>query len=44
MTSFHRLPDVFDAELQLTMDVINEFRDRVLPYHELYPRFARSVF
>lgn len=32
------------TEFQLTMDVVNEFRERVLPYHELYPRFARSVF
>jgi uncharacterized protein YjdB len=41
---FHHLyaADV-DAFRELVM-VIDEFRDRVLPYHELYPRFARSVF
>ncbi|MDH3208266.1 MAG: Ig-like domain-containing protein [Gemmatimonadota bacterium] len=41
---FHHLEDMYDAEFQLVMDVIDEFHDRVLPYHELYPRFARSVF
>jgi hypothetical protein len=40
---FHGLDNNL-AEFQATMDVVNEFRDRVLPYHELYPRFARSVF
>lgn len=41
---FHHLPDENVAAFQLTMGIIDEFRDRVLPYHELYPRFARSVF
>jgi hypothetical protein len=41
---FHHVPDGSETDFQLTMGVIDEFRDRVLPYHELYPRFARSVF
>ena len=41
---FHHVPDLNVTEFQLTLAVIDEFRDRVLPYHELYPRFARSVF
>jgi peptidoglycan/xylan/chitin deacetylase (PgdA/CDA1 family) len=41
---FHHLdPDDVD-EFQATLAVIDQFRDRVLPYHELYPAFARSVF
>jgi hypothetical protein len=27
-----------------TLAVVDEFRDRVLPYHELYPVYARSVY
>ena len=41
---FHHLPDGTETDFQLTMQVIEEFKERVLPYHELYPRFARSVF
>ena len=41
---FHHLPPANVADFEATLAVIDEFRDRVLPYHELYPRFARSVF
>jgi len=41
---FHRLPTANIADFRATLAVLNEFRERVLPYHELYPRFARSVF
>jgi len=41
---FHRLLSADVAAFRATLAVVNEFRDRVLPYHELYPRFARSVF
>ena len=39
---FHQVPVAQD--FQDVMDVVNEFRDRVVPYHELYPLFARTVF
>jgi hypothetical protein len=43
---FHHVPDANIGAFESTMDILNlpAFRDRVLPYHELYPRFARSVF
>lgn len=41
---FHHLPPENVDALRQTLAVVDEFRGRVLPYHELYPRFARSVF
>jgi peptidoglycan/xylan/chitin deacetylase (PgdA/CDA1 family) len=41
---FHHLLLADVDAFRETVMVIDEFRDRVLPYHELYPRFARSVF
>jgi uncharacterized protein YjdB/peptidoglycan/xylan/chitin deacetylase (PgdA/CDA1 family) len=43
---FHKVLDLDVPAFRLTMDILNDplFRDRVVPYHELYPRFARSVF
>jgi uncharacterized protein YjdB len=41
---FHHLPPENVDALRATLAVVDEFRERVLPYHELYPRFARSVF
>jgi uncharacterized protein YjdB len=41
---FHQLPLANVADLRAMLQVVDEFRDRVLPYHELYPMFARSVF
>ena len=41
---FHKmLPGNVDA-LRATLEVLAEFEDRVLPYHELYPLWARPVF
>jgi peptidoglycan/xylan/chitin deacetylase (PgdA/CDA1 family) len=41
---FHQIaPEDVDA-LRATLTVVAEFRDRVLPYHELYPIWARAVF
>jgi len=39
----HQLPPADVPAFRAMLAVIDEFRDRVLPYHELYPRFARSV-
>ncbi len=41
---FHHLPPENVEALRATLAVVDEFRERVLPYHELYPRFARSVY
>lgn len=41
---FHDLPLANVDAFRETLAVIDEFHDRVLPYHELYPSFARSVF
>lgn len=41
---FHHLAPADVDAFRETLAVIDEFRDRVLPYRELYPRFARSVF
>jgi peptidoglycan/xylan/chitin deacetylase (PgdA/CDA1 family) len=41
---FHHLPPANVDALRATLAVLDEFRERVLPYHELYPRFARSVY
>ena len=40
---FHQVPSQDVPALRETLDIINMFRDRVLPYHELYPKFARVV-
>jgi len=39
----HLAPADVDA-FRETLAVVNEFRDRVLPYHELYPAYIRTVF
>ena len=41
---FHHLPPGNVDAFRATLAVVDEFRERVLPYHELYPAFARSVF
>jgi len=41
---FHHLPDANVNDFRETLAVIDEFRGRVLPYHELYPVYARSVY
>ncbi len=41
---FHMIPPENVAALRATLEVLDEFRERVLPYHELYPIWARSVF
>jgi peptidoglycan/xylan/chitin deacetylase (PgdA/CDA1 family) len=41
---FHDLPPGNVDALRATLAVVDEFRERVLPYHEHYPRFARSVY
>lgn len=41
---FHDLPAGNVDAFRATLAVVDEFSDRVLPYRELYPRFARSVF
>ena len=40
----HMIPPQNVADLRATLEVLDEFRERVLPYHELYPIWARSVF
>lgn len=40
---FHRVPAESAAHARATLEVVAEFRDRVLPYHELFPVFARTV-
>ncbi len=40
---FHRVPPENVADFRAMLDVFEGFRDRVLPYHELFPRFARTV-
>ncbi len=39
----HHLPPENVPAFREMLVVIDEFRERVLPYHELYPTFARSV-
>jgi peptidoglycan/xylan/chitin deacetylase (PgdA/CDA1 family) len=41
---FHKVPAANISGFTATLAVINDFRDRVLPYHELYPQFARPIF
>jgi hypothetical protein len=41
---FHQVPTANVDALRETLAVIDEFRDRVLPYHELYPELARTVY
>jgi len=41
---FHRLPPADVDAFRETLAIIDEFRDRVLPYRQLYPKYARSVF
>ncbi len=40
---FHQIPPANVPALRETLTIIDTFRDRVLPYHELYPKFARVV-
>ena len=40
---FHSVPPESVPDLEATLEVVAEFGERVLPYHELYPRFARGV-
>ena len=40
---FHQVPAQDVPALRETLMIIDAFRDRVLPYHELYPKFARVV-
>ena len=39
----HHLPAGNVQAFRDMLTVINDFRERVLPYHALYPRFARAV-
>jgi peptidoglycan/xylan/chitin deacetylase (PgdA/CDA1 family) len=39
----HHLPSGDVPAFREMLDVIDDFRERVLPYHALYPRFARTV-
>lgn len=41
---FHHMPVANVDAFRATLAVLDDFRDRVLPYHELYPLFARTVF
>ncbi|MEQ1856984.1 MAG: Ig-like domain-containing protein [Longimicrobiales bacterium] len=41
---FHHVPTANLTAFQETMLVLDQFRERVIPYHRLYPRFARAVF
>jgi len=41
---FHDVPAANVNDLRAMLAVVDEFRERVLPYHELYPRFARAVY
>lgn len=41
---FHQIPAANAADFQALMDVVDEFRERVLTYDQLYPVFARGVF
>ncbi|MEM7417009.1 MAG: Ig-like domain-containing protein [Gemmatimonadota bacterium] len=40
---FHQIPAGNVAAMRATLEIIEEFRERVLPYHELFPIFARTV-
>jgi uncharacterized protein YjdB len=40
---FHKVPPEDAADLRLLFEIVNEFRERVLPYHELFPLWARTV-
>ncbi|HUF76047.1 MAG TPA: polysaccharide deacetylase family protein [Longimicrobiales bacterium] len=41
---FHSVPAASAVDFEATMAVIAEFGERMLPYHELYPRFARGIY
>lgn len=40
---FHRVPPENAEHVRATLEVLAGFQERVLPYHELFPRFARTV-
>lgn len=40
---FHKVPPENVGALRETLSVLEEFRPRVLPYHELFPRVPREV-
>lgn len=41
---FHHVPSANAADFQAVMEVVAEFRERVLPYDRLYPVWARVVY
>ena len=41
---FHQVEVADQAAFRATLTIIDQFRDRVLPYHLLYPEFARAIF
>ena len=41
---FHQVEVADEAAFRATLTIIDQFRDRVLPYHLLYPEFARAIF
>lgn len=41
---FHRVPEEDLPAFREVLGLLDEFRDRVLPYHELYPNYARSIY
>jgi hypothetical protein len=41
---FHQVPPENTDAFRETLTIVAEFRDRVLPYHQLYAVFARVVF
>lgn len=41
---FHHIPPANVAAFRATLAVLEEFEDRVLPYHELFPAWARGIF
>lgn len=41
---FHQVPPENVDAFRAFLEVLEEFRERVLPYHELYPALARPVY
>jgi peptidoglycan/xylan/chitin deacetylase (PgdA/CDA1 family) len=40
---FHRVQTADTAGVRATLELVAEYGERVLPYHELFPTFARTV-
>jgi peptidoglycan/xylan/chitin deacetylase (PgdA/CDA1 family) len=40
---FHRVPPENVSALRQALSIVDEFRDRVLPYHELFPERPREI-